>query len=186
MVCVNSRAPNPTEHCIGLGQAPAEPPECSRALVQLAAGARLNAAPGLTIVIQMANYLAGTAKTASDLDPVFLALGDPTRRGILQRLVLGRATVSELAAPFSMALPSLLKHLGVLERSGLIRTEKRGRVRSCVLQADRLRLAEGWLAEQRQLWEARSDRMAAHVDQMMAAETACSMAPEEQPDEPQR
>ena len=115
-----------------------------------------------------------------------MALGDPTRRSIVQRLVLGRATVSELAAPFSMALPSLLKHLGVLERSGLIRSEKRGRVRSCVLQADRLQLAEGWLAEQRQLWEARSDRMAAHVAQMMAAEVASSMVPTERSNEPQR
>jgi DNA-binding transcriptional ArsR family regulator len=134
----------------------------------------------------MANYLAGAAQAPSDLDPVFMALGDPTRRSIVQRLVLGRATVSELAAPFSMALPSLLKHLGVLERSGLIRTEKRGRVRSCVLQADRLQLAEGWLAEQRQLWEARSDRMAAHVAQMMAAEAASSMVPKERSNESQR
>lgn len=132
----------------------------------------------------MAKYLSTTR--SPPLDPVFLALGDATRRSIVQRLVQGRATVSELAAPLSMSLPSVLKHLAVLERSGLICTEKRGRVRSCVLQAERLHTAEHWLAEQRQLWEARSDRMAAHVAQLLASETSAESPAKEHPDDPHR
>lgn len=110
----------------------------------------------------MANYSASSV--APSLDDVFLALGDPTRRAIVQRLGAGAASVTELATPFAMALPSFMKHLGVLERSGLIRSRKEGRVRTCELQPARLKRAEAWIAEQRQVWESRSDRMAAYVE----------------------
>lgn len=110
----------------------------------------------------MANYF--------PLDPVFLALGDPTRRAIVGRLGLGAASVKELAAPFAMALPSFLKHLGVLERCGLVRSHKQGRVRMCELEPATLQAAETWLAEQRAIWEARTDRLAAYVEALHAKE----------------
>lgn len=89
------------------------------------------------------------------LDAVFHALSDPTRRAVIQRLGRGPASVSELAAPFAMALPSFMKHVGVLEATGLVRTTKVGRVRSCALAHDRLAAAEHWFGEQRALWEGR-------------------------------
>jgi DNA-binding transcriptional ArsR family regulator len=94
------------------------------------------------------------------LNGLFHALSDPTRRAIVTRLGRGPATVSDLAAPFPIALPSLLKHLTVLERSGLLRSRKHGRVRTCELAPRALAPAERWLADQRAVWEARSDRMA--------------------------
>ncbi|MFD2262731.1 ArsR/SmtB family transcription factor [Lacibacterium aquatile] len=93
------------------------------------------------------------------LDRTFLALGDPTRRAVLRRLGRGAASVSDLAAPFEMALPSFIKHIRFLEESGLIRTQKQGRVRTCTLDKVRLAAAESWLAEQRTLWEERTDRL---------------------------
>ena len=113
----------------------------------------------------MANY-------APPLDQVFLALGDPTRQAIVRRLGAGAASVKELAAPFAMALPSLMKHLGVLERSGLIRSRKQGRIRTCELEPATLLAAETWIAEQRALWEARSDRLSAYVQSLHAKENA--------------
>src|SRR5262245_29960537 len=94
-----------------------------------------------------------------DLDHVFHALSDPTRRAIVHRLSRGPATVSELAKPFAMAMPTLLQHLRVLEDSRLIRSEKAGRVRTCEMQPSALSVAEGWLAQQRALWEGRLDRI---------------------------
>jgi DNA-binding transcriptional ArsR family regulator len=88
-----------------------------------------------------------------DLDAFFSALADPTRRAIVERLALGPATVSELAAPHDMALPSFMRHLGVLEASGLVISIKKGRVRTCQLEASALLEAQGWLAWQRQVWE---------------------------------
>jgi DNA-binding transcriptional ArsR family regulator len=93
------------------------------------------------------------------VDLVFHALADPTRRAVVQRLGKGEATVSELAAPFDMALPSFLKHLGVLEQSHLITSRKSGRVRTCVLQRDSLMAAERWFSEQRALWQNRYDNL---------------------------
>lgn len=93
------------------------------------------------------------------LSDVYQALADPTRRGVLGRLGRGPASVSELAKPFAMALPSFVKHIRLLEGSGLITTRKQGRVRTCTLNRRRLAAAEAWLAEQRALWEARFDRM---------------------------
>lgn len=93
------------------------------------------------------------------LDTVFQALADPTRRAVLTRLGRGPASVGELARPFDMALPSFMKHIRALEDGGLIRTRKQGRVRTCVLERPRLAEAESWLAQQRAVWEARTDRL---------------------------
>jgi DNA-binding transcriptional ArsR family regulator len=104
---------------------------------------------------------------AVDLSPlsgVFYALADPTRRAIVSTLGRGPETVSALAAPFAMALPSFMKHLQVLERSGLVRSRKTGRVRTCELVAQPLTDAQQWLADQRAVWEARTDRLAAFVE----------------------
>jgi DNA-binding transcriptional ArsR family regulator len=100
---------------------------------------------------------------STSLDRVFHALSDPTRRAIVRRLSRGPASVSELARPFAMAMPSLLQHLRVLEASSLIRSEKVGRVRTCEMRPAALSVAEGWLAERRALWESRLDRMEAYV-----------------------
>ena len=104
------------------------------------------------------------AKHSTPLPDVFYALGDPTRLAIVGALGHGPATVSALAAPFAMALPSFMKHLSVLERSHVIRSNKVGRVRTCELVPKTLTQAHSWLAEQRALWEARSDRMASFVE----------------------
>lgn len=89
------------------------------------------------------------------LDPIFHALADPTRRAVVQQLGRGSATVSELARSFDMALPSFMKHIGVLEASGLIASIKVGRVRTCTLRPEKLAAAEKWFGEQRALWESR-------------------------------
>src|SRR5262249_36743759 len=94
-----------------------------------------------------------------ELDDVFRALGDPTRRAVLGRLSQGPASVSELSRPFEMALPSFTQHLGVLERCGLVRSRKVGRVRTYRLIARPLEAAERWMAEQRALWEGRLDQL---------------------------
>ncbi len=93
------------------------------------------------------------------LDGVFRALADTTRRAVLARLSAGPASVSELAAPFDMALPSFMQHLKVLEDSGLIRSGKAGRVRTCRLEPRALQGAEGWLGRQRSLWERRLSQL---------------------------
>ena len=93
------------------------------------------------------------------LDSVFRALGDPTRRAVLSRLSQGPASVSELARPFDIALPSFTQHLGVLERCGLVRSRKAGRVRTYRLEPRPLKAAERWMAEQRALWERRLDQL---------------------------
>ena len=93
------------------------------------------------------------------LDQVFHALADPTRRGMVERLVRGPATVSELSRPLDMSLPGVLQHLQVLEASGLVRSEKAGRVRTCRIEPDALRAAEAWVTEQRTAWETRLDRL---------------------------
>lgn len=90
-----------------------------------------------------------------ELDAVFHALADPTRRAVLGRLGQGTATISELAEPFGMALPSFMKHIGVLERSRLIVTRKTGRVRTCALDRENLIAAERWFGEQHLLWQSR-------------------------------
>lgn len=93
------------------------------------------------------------------LDRVFQALADVTRRDIVERLVRGPASVSELARPLTMSLPAVMQHLQVLEACGLVRTEKVGRVRTCRIEPDVLRAAESWLARQRTGWERCLDRL---------------------------
>jgi DNA-binding transcriptional ArsR family regulator len=93
------------------------------------------------------------------LNGVFQALADPTRRAVLGRLNKGPASISELAKPFAMALPSFMKHIRLLEESGWIRTRKQGRVRTCTLEKTALTAAEAWLSAQRAVWEARLDRL---------------------------
>ena len=111
------------------------------------------------------------AKHDSSLDKLFTALGDPTRRGILERLARGPASVTELAAPHDMALPSFLAHLGKLEAAGLVTTEKRGRVRTCKLHPEALSPARGWLDAQRDVWEGRLDRFDDYVTNLMKDRT---------------
>ena len=101
----------------------------------------------------------------SQLDGIFQALADPTRRAVVGRLGRGAASVGELAAPFAMALPSFMKHIHVLEESGLIRTRKTGRVRTCEVDRARLAAVDGWLNEQRAIWEGRTDRLEQFVTQ---------------------
>lgn len=93
------------------------------------------------------------------LDTVFHALADPTRRAVVQRLSEGSATVSELAQPFDMALPSFVKHISVLERSRLITSHKRGRVRTCRLERENLDAAERWFEQLRAQWASRYDNL---------------------------
>lgn len=93
-----------------------------------------------------------------ELDRAFQALADPVRRGMLARLSRGPASVSELAQPLSISLPAVLQHLKALEHGGLIRSEKRGRVRTVRLEPQALSAAERWIAERRAEWEARLDR----------------------------
>jgi DNA-binding transcriptional ArsR family regulator len=93
------------------------------------------------------------------LDRLFQALADPTRRGMVERLSRGPASVGELAQPLAMSLPAVMQHLQVLEASGLIRSEKVGRVRTCRIESAALRTAERWIAERRTSWERRLDRL---------------------------
>ena len=104
-------------------------------------------------------------------DDVFHALSNSTRRQILEQLSVGPATVSELAAPFDMKLPSFVQHLSVLERSRLVKSKKRGRVRTYEIAPERFRVAEDWLTERRRLWEARFDRFDEYVKQLKDKES---------------
>src|SRR5687768_10857161 len=102
-------------------------------------------------------------QAAAPVESVFRALGDPTRRKVLERLGRGSASVSELAGPFRMALPSFVQHMRVLEECGLVRSEKVGRVRTYRLAPERLRVAEDWLSKQRTMWERRLDQLDAYL-----------------------
>ncbi len=104
-------------------------------------------------------------------DNVFHALSNPTRRKVLERLSVGPATVSELAAPFDMQLPSFVQHLSVLEQSRLVRSQKRGRVRTYEIAPERFKVVEDWLTARRQLWEARLDRFGQYVKQLKEKES---------------
>jgi DNA-binding transcriptional ArsR family regulator len=105
----------------------------------------------------------------AQLDQTFQALADPSRRLVVERLSHGPASVSELAEPLAMSLPGVMQHLRVLEASGLIRSEKVGRVRTCHIDAAALRGSEQWIAQRRATWESRLDRLgeylAEHADQ---------------------
>src|SRR3954468_3882636 len=101
---------------------------------------------------------------ANQLDRAFHALADESRRAMVVRLARGPASVSELAAPLEMSLPSVMQHLDVLQRSGLVRSEKAGRVRTCRLEPAPMRTLEHWIAEHRAIWERRFDRLADVLD----------------------
>ncbi len=104
-------------------------------------------------------------------DDVFYALSNSTRRRVLERLSVGPATVSELAAPFDMKLPSFVQHLSVLEQSRLVKSKKRGRVRSYEIAPERFKVVEDWLTARRQLWEGRLDRFDEYVKQLKEKES---------------
>lgn len=108
---------------------------------------------------------------------MFQALADPTRRAVLRRLSGGGAAVSELAAPFDMALPSFLQHLKVLEGCGLVRSSKAGRVRTYQISPEPLRAAESWMGEQRARWERRLDRLDSYLESLQPAGEPASKGP---------
>lgn len=95
---------------------------------------------------------------------MFAALGDPTRLSVVERLGRGPASVSDLAGNYAMALPSFMKHLKQLEASGLVRTEKQGRIRTCTLEPLALTAVDRWIADRRRDWHARFDRLGAYLD----------------------
>jgi DNA-binding transcriptional ArsR family regulator len=111
----------------------------------------------------MANYEAS-------LNHVFYALSDATRRCVIHQLGAGPATVKTLAEPFDMALPSFMKHITVLENSGLITSKKTGRIRTCQLAPRQLHVAESWISQQHALWEARTDRMVSYIETLKTKE----------------
>ena len=108
---------------------------------------------------------------AATTDEVFHALSNSTRRQVLERLSVGPATVSELAAPFHMQLPSFMQHLSLLEQSRLVRSKKRGRVRTYEIQPERFEVIEDWLTARRQLWESRLNRFDQYVKQLKEKES---------------
>jgi DNA-binding transcriptional ArsR family regulator len=93
------------------------------------------------------------------VDRVFHALGDPTRRAIVEKLSAGPISVSRLAKPLAITLAAVVQHLQVLEKSGLVRTEKIGRVRTCSIEPQGLTIAKRWIEDRRSLWERRFDRL---------------------------
>ncbi|WP_108816484.1 ArsR/SmtB family transcription factor [Loktanella sp. Alg231-35] len=95
----------------------------------------------------------------NQLDSFFGAMADPTRRAVIEQLASGPASVSALHAPHKMALPTFMRHLRVLEETGIVRSIKKGRVRTCHIEAAPLIEAQGWLAWQREIWESRLDRL---------------------------
>jgi DNA-binding transcriptional ArsR family regulator len=109
---------------------------------------------------------------SGDADVVFHALSDPTRRRIVEQLGRGPASVSELAAPLPMSMPAVVQHLQVLEASGLVRSEKVGRVRTCRLDVKRLDTVQDWIDARRATWERRLDRLGDYLT---------ATAPEEPP-----
>jgi DNA-binding transcriptional ArsR family regulator len=102
-------------------------------------------------------------RRAVNLELTFLALADPTRRDMVERLSRGQASVSELAQPYAMSLPAIVQHLAKLENSGLVRSEKVGRVRTFRMVPAALSLAEQWFNQRRVQWEQRLDRLGEHL-----------------------
>lgn len=104
-------------------------------------------------------------------DAVFYALSNSTRRKVLEQLSAGPATVSELAAPFDMKLPSFVQHLSVLEQGRLVKSRKRGRVRTYEIVPERFKVVEDWLTARRRLWEERLDQFDRYVKQLKTRES---------------
>jgi DNA-binding transcriptional ArsR family regulator len=109
----------------------------------------------------MLNY--STPPAPTPLDGVFQALADPTRRIMVERLSRGPASVSELAKPLAMTLSAVVQHLQILEASGIVRSQKQGRVRTCRIDAAALKSAEDWIAGRRAIWERHFDRLGAYL-----------------------
>ena len=107
----------------------------------------------------------------SSLDLAFQALADPTRRAIVARLSLGPASVKEIAGPLPMSLPAVMQHLALLETSGLVASEKRGRVRTCRIEPSRISDCERWFSARRREWESRLDRLEAYLREETNHET---------------
>ena len=108
---------------------------------------------------------------ARQLNGIFQAIADPTRRAVLGRLGSGPASVSDLAKPFDMALPSFMQHIRFLEESGWIRTHKVGRVRICAVEEEPFTAVQQWLSEQRAIWEGRTDRLQQFAETIGVEET---------------
>ena len=105
------------------------------------------------------------------VDSLFHALADPSRRAMVERLSWGPASVSELAEPLPMSLSAVVQHLQVLEASGLVRSEKTGRVRTCSIEPAALRTVESWITELRTIWESRLDRLGEYLETLQTEET---------------
>ena len=103
-----------------------------------------------------------------ELDKTFAALADPARRAMVERLVQGPTSVSELARPLPMSLPAVMLHLKVLEESGLVTSRKEGRVRTCRIEPKMLSQAEQWVSERRRMWERNLDRLSKFLDEEKA------------------
>jgi DNA-binding transcriptional ArsR family regulator len=101
--------------------------------------------------------------TSNDLDRIFSALSDPTRRAILQRLSHGEATVTELAKPFDMSLPAISRHLRVLEEAGLLLREREGRIHRCSFNAERVKAAADWLERYSAFWKSRLNALESYL-----------------------
>lgn len=110
-------------------------------------------------------------EVTANLDLTFQALADPTRRDIVERLSRGQATVSELAEPYAMSLPAIVQHLALLEASGLVRSEKIGRVRTCRIDTATLSMAEQWFNRRRAEWDQRLDRLGEHLKRFPEGES---------------
>lgn len=109
-------------------------------------------------------------QSSASLDRVFHALTDPSRRAMIERLTLGPATVSELAEPLAMSLAAVMQHLRLLEESGVVQSEKVGRVRTCRLEAAALSRAEQWIQERRAGWRANLDRLGEYLAETHGSE----------------
>jgi DNA-binding transcriptional ArsR family regulator len=103
---------------------------------------------------------------SASLDLTFQALADPTRRAMVERLARGPASVSDLARPLAMSLPAVMQHLAMLEQSGLVYSQKIGRVRTCRVDAKALSLAEAWISTRRAEWEQRLDRLGDYLEEL--------------------
>lgn len=101
----------------------------------------------------------------ADLDGMFGALGEPVRRAVVRQLASGEKSLSALAKPFDMTMPAVMKHVAILERSGIIRTEKRGRTRYCALEPAKLKLAQDWISEMTYFWTSRIESLKRHVEE---------------------
>jgi DNA-binding transcriptional ArsR family regulator len=133
------------------------------------------------ILKRVLNQLADPGQ-AADLDRVFQALADPGRRLMVERLTLGPASVSELGKPLAMSLAAVVQHVQVLEASGLVRSQKVGRIRTCQINSTALRSAEVWISERRALWERRLDRLG---DLLAEPDSAANPIAQRTPDRPE-